>query len=779
MSTKLLFRGRYAGVTPLIALVAPAFAQGYPATPYPASRYPTTQYPGSSYPATPVAAPYRAPYQASISNDPADQLSMHLRTLALAPRSLSALLGAGQAALAGGDPTAALGFFARAEQVDASGAAAKAGLAASLVALEKPDDALRLFGEANRLGMPDSTIAKDRALAYDLRGDTRAAQRDYALALRATPGDPETVRRYALSLGIGGDRAAALAQLEPLLRRKDPGAWRARAFILALTGDVEGADAIVRQMMPAGMAAQMVPFMKRLAALNPADRAHAVNFGTMPAAGQSYASVQTGDPYRGPAVAARAPAPAPTGFDGRRVAVAEPVTRALPAPTSSTGSALVPQGEPLGTRSRLAPDLRVARRSDVPIVTVPGVATLASPAIARTTAPVSVAASAPTTSPPVALASGSNPRTVQSAPASSVPAVVPAAVPATNATHPGAPIASPVTSASPINAIASRAPGLAARAEVEPRPGAALANAPPARATFGPAYEAPPVMASTATALPRAMVPEPLAATRASTATASPTLVVTTPAAAPVAAVSLPPLGAAPSTLTTVAPTSVPAIAAPASAQTFTAAPSLATPTLTPPSTLASTSTSTPTPTPTPAPTLVATLAPAARGQRLAGILAGLTTEAESVPVALPTPAELRQRTLAAAKKAQAVSEAKAAAEAKAVALARDTAIAKEQEAAQAAATKRAPVRVWVQVATGADERALPGTWSRLRDNHAALKGRAAAYVPFKATNRLLVGPLKSAAEARVLMNALAKDGVPASTFTSEAGQEVARLGGQ
>jgi hypothetical protein len=82
---------------------------------------------------TVVAAPATAqmiqPIPGSIANDPIDTLSMHLRTLAANPRNLSALLGAGQAAIDVGDPNAALGFFARADEIDPRSGKAKAGLA--------------------------------------------------------------------------------------------------------------------------------------------------------------------------------------------------------------------------------------------------------------------------------------------------------------------------------------------------------------------------------------------------------------------------------------------------------------------------------------------------------------------------------------------------------------------------------------------------------------------------------------------------------------------------
>jgi hypothetical protein len=51
--------------------------------------------------------------------------------------------------------------------------------------------------------------------------------------------------------------------------------------------------------------------------------------------------------------------------------------------------------------------------------------------------------------------------------------------------------------------------------------------------------------------------------------------------------------------------------------------------------------------------------------------------------------------------------------------------------------------------------------------------------MPFRSTYRLLAGPLKTNGEARALVTALSKEGVSATIYTSEAGQEVSRLGGK
>ena len=71
------------------------------------------------------------------------------------------------------------------------------------------------------------------------------------------------------------------------LRRQDRAGWRTEAFVLALTGDPAGADDIARRVMPAPNAAAMSPFFARLAALSPAQKAAAVNFGRFPSDGRT------------------------------------------------------------------------------------------------------------------------------------------------------------------------------------------------------------------------------------------------------------------------------------------------------------------------------------------------------------------------------------------------------------------------------------------------------------------------------------------------------------
>ena len=139
-------------------------------------------------------------------------------------------------------------------------------------------------------------------------------------------------------------------------------------------------------------------------------------------------------------------------------------------------------------------------------------------------------------------------------------------------------------------------------------------------------------------------------------------------------------------------------------------------------------------------------------------------------------------RKKAAADKAVALK--KAAAEKKALA---DKKAADEKKAAEAKekaearkAEKANPSRIWVQVAGGANEGDLAKTWAAVKAKAGKLLASKTGWsTPLRATNRVLTGPFKTSDEARDLVNALAKDGISAFPFTSDAAQIVTKLPGR
>ncbi len=210
-------------------------------------------------------------------------LARYVRTLATDPKSFEALIGAGRAALELGDPQAAAGFFARADDVNPRSPLPQAGMGAVSVADGQPMAALPYFTRAQHLGASLAEFACDRGLAYDLLGRQADAQRDYRTALDG-PDRDEARRRLALSLAISGNREEALNTLSPLMAERDAAAARTRAFVLALTGDSNDAMAAIAAAMP-GTSPAITPLLQRLSELAPAQKAAAVNLGIFPDAG--------------------------------------------------------------------------------------------------------------------------------------------------------------------------------------------------------------------------------------------------------------------------------------------------------------------------------------------------------------------------------------------------------------------------------------------------------------------------------------------------------------
>ncbi|PXA84035.1 SPOR domain-containing protein, partial [Nostoc sp. 3335mG] len=345
------------------------------------------------------------------STDPAELLAQALRTLATEPNNLAALTTAGHNAVILGDPNAAVGFFGKAQEIAPNDGRVKAGLGSALVQLEKPQDALRLFAEASRLGVPETDFAEDRGLAYDLTGDQRRAQADYQTVLAAHPEDDTARRRLALSQGISGQKAAAIATLDPLIRKRDIAAWRAQTFVLAMDGDAKGANDITRIMLPQ-QATMLQPFLVRLSSLSPADKARAVHFGEMPATGATYtptqvASVDTPATYA--SAPARQTAPAPRSDLAPMPAKTVPQPAPAPARTVPTqvAAATPPVTQPVRTTAQTQSQASYAA---APLA---GIALTPAASAPQTAAPMPAPSStpaAPVSQPPVQVAQATPPK---------------------------------------------------------------------------------------------------------------------------------------------------------------------------------------------------------------------------------------------------------------------------------------------------------------------------------------------------------------------------------
>ena len=607
--------------------------------------------------------------------DPASALARYLRMVTANPRDLEALTGAGRAALQVGDAQAAIGFYARAEALAPRNGRVKAGLGSALVLLNQEQAALRYFDEATDLGVPEADIASDRGLAYDLRGNAKRAQRDYGIALKRGD-DPETTRRLALSMAITGDGNGALVLLDPLLRKQDTAAWRARAFILAMTGDAAGANKAAEAVMPSSTAAGFAPFFRKLPGLRPGEKAAAVHFGLFPGEGRP---MRIDDLFNQAEVAAR---------------VARENT-----PRSATDAGRVDAGQ--GALGRLAlrtPDAEgqlSTRLVPRPIVEERPIATPrpnAAPALKPSNDARIAAALAP--------APGLTAR-----PSTSVPTRAPQATSVTVAPAPVRVAPAPVAIApAPVTIAPAPAPPVTLRPVIVAKTTSVW---PPSGPTPGFATDAP---LSPSPALDPALRLADVSATVRAAADAP---VVQTVALPPSSATGLPD---APPTTAGI-PSAAPVGRLAEVARVIAEAPRVAVP--------VTTNTAIVPPAPTP------------------------KVETKAVPAASRPKVETLP-TMAAS-------------------------------SGTAAVTTKLPVeqasRVWVQVAGGADESALPATWRSLKGQAPDLLGEQTAWTtPLKATNRLLVGPFASEREAQEFVNKLKPKGIDAFSWTSPKDQAIARL---
>ncbi|WP_262504375.1 tetratricopeptide repeat protein [Sphingobium sp. KCTC 72723] len=424
----------------------------------------------------------------------AADLNANLARLAGNPRDVTALIGAGEAALALDDPRAAAGFYARADAIESGNGRIKAGLARVNLKLQNPAEALRLFDQAGRLGYPDATLLADRGLARDMTGDQAGAQRDYQAALQKTPDDAELIRRYAASLGIAGQVEASDNVMQPLFYKSDRAAWRYRAFILAMNNRQDDARKIAVQTMPAQLAAAITPYMAKMPYLTPAQKAAAVHFGHFPTQiGTSIAAVTPTAPAPGnvapvvaaaPVVVAAAPTRPARGEtmqdrrarraeeqrlrrEATRVARAQ-TTPATPvaAPVQTIARAPAPQPASLAATAVAPRPMVQPTPAPTPAPSPVPPATPPAQTVQPTPAPVdpvrqAMAPSGPVQGPPapgfdsVDMPPASAPAASQPAPAQALNAItlaqssVPASVPAPAATPPAQETAAPPPAAAP------------------------------------------------------------------------------------------------------------------------------------------------------------------------------------------------------------------------------------------------------------------------------------------------------------------------------------------
>lgn len=106
-----------------------------------------------------------------------------------------------------------------------------------------------------------------------------------------------------------------------------------------------------------------------------------------------------------------------------------------------------------------------------------------------------------------------------------------------------------------------------------------------------------------------------------------------------------------------------------------------------------------------------------------------------------------------------------------------EAAASKQAQAKKAEPAAKEPSRIWIQLAAAQNKAAFPGEFKRFKAKAPKLLANQSAWTaPLGATNRLLIGPFKTAKEAKDLVNELAKVQISSYSWTSEAGQAVTKI---
>lgn len=703
-----------------------------------------------------------------IGQNAGQQLNQALSRLARDPRNVTALVDAGNAAMALGDNDAAIGFFTRADQVAPGNGPVKAQIASAMLRGEDPLAALRWFDDAERAGTDGVGMALDRGLAYDLVGDNVAAQAQYRLALSRGPNE-EASRRYALSLAIAGDRQGADLMLAPLLQRQERAAWRTRTFILAITGNPDEAVSIARASMPPDLSAGITPYLRYMPRLTPAQQAGAANLGRFPRA----ADIGRDDPrvvqyaalHPRPVVrVAVAPAPQGQTLGGRRDDKSKrrrpgsndrPVQVAAATPVQTSAIPLPPPPPPPGQASVSAaaspwsvPLQQQARQQARPAATTPPVQSVSRPVVQPTPQPTQQSTRpAPTPGFDLAQAGGSSVTTPAPTTAASTLPARPTVLSRLDV-PPGA-IRPPVPTPGPVAA--------ATTPPVPTAPAATVAPAPTQLALATPQPQPQPQPQSQAQA-------QPAAVATVSQPVVQPLPPAATPPAPPPSAEDFrslfngfePPADEQASKVAAVDITRIPAPVRKKPEPKVEPKPE-------------------PKPETRPEPKVDAKVA-AKKGKDLAEDIAdcepapkGKAARGKPAPVAKGKRGAKQADTCVTSTRGErpdgptAVSRTEE----------KTGKGAKGKDAKEAKAAVSHPSRIWVQVLTGSDRDRMGSEWRGLVRSAAALKGKKPFITPWRSNFRLLTGPFESEEAAQDFLKALRKDGVSGFQWTSPAGQVV------
>lgn len=236
------------------------------------------------------------------AGEPATALRFYTQAAERMPDSPAPLVAIGDLQLGFGQIEPAREAYNRARALVTGHAPALIGLAQAEIASGRPEAAIAALDELEMQAPENDSASRlhnARGVALDLLGRHMDARRSYALALDASPNDPDVMNNLALSLGVSGEHAAALDILRELDARGGENQAAVRenmALVVAMTGRPDDAVSLASTVLARETAAGNRPFYARLDELEGRALARAVFLGELPPAETALADTSESAP---------------------------------------------------------------------------------------------------------------------------------------------------------------------------------------------------------------------------------------------------------------------------------------------------------------------------------------------------------------------------------------------------------------------------------------------------------------------------------------------------
>lgn len=209
--------------------------------------------------------------------DLASAVNFYRTAADLIPKSPVPLVKMGEAYTNASDPQRAEQAYRAALAFAPSDPDATRGLGISLLAQNKPNEALELLRRLDR-GQADARLLRAEGTALDLLGHGQDAQAVYRRGLAADPTDAALHGNLALSMALNGDRSGALFELRAAIGSPKPDQRQEAnaVLVLALLGRMQDARARGAESIGVEATDVLLARVEKTRAANPGDKVWAL-----------------------------------------------------------------------------------------------------------------------------------------------------------------------------------------------------------------------------------------------------------------------------------------------------------------------------------------------------------------------------------------------------------------------------------------------------------------------------------------------------------------------